>query len=119
MPVSNSALWFTINETAKKAMREEKRWQDCLTMNSVVDDLLYRGNKGIEDWLLNAGVGFDAAEFKKEKDRQKDRDLNNSVKRQTINQLQIFSDQIKHRNNSNSNNYDSRPNNTTNQKDYH
>ena len=107
--VKNSALWVTINETAKKAMSETKRWQDCLTMNSIVDSLKYRANSGdINDWLLNADVGFDPADFKKDQDREKDRNLNNSIKRQTLQQLQLYN---QNRNDSSGNNRDTRPSN--------
>lgn len=88
--VTSSALWFIVNQTAKKAMENGIKWVHYLTQNSLIKDLQYRGSIPIDQWLLNAGLGFDESAYKKELDRAKDSDSNKKANRSAVSTIANF-----------------------------
>ena len=92
--VSTTALYFIINQTAAKALKHKVKWAHYLTMNALIDDLSYRGDMPLDEWLLNSDMGFDERTYKKELEREKDRRLNNKMNRQAVNSLQNWSKTI-------------------------
>lgn len=88
--ISASAIWYAINETAKNALVNGVRWVDYLTQNSLMDDLLYRGAIPLDQWLLNAGLGFDEEAYKKEIERKKDSESNKTSNRSAVTTMKNF-----------------------------
>ena len=88
--ISTTALYFIINHTAKEALKNRVKWVNYLTMNSMIDDLAYRGDIPIEEWLVNSEMGFDEEAYKKDLEREKDRKLNHNVNRHAANHLQTI-----------------------------
>ena len=93
--ISNSSLWFIINETASLAVANGVRWIDYLTKNALIERLSWRGQKmSIHEYLLNCDIGFSEALYLKEIERKKDRDLNNALNRQSLQNFQNFTQTI-------------------------
>ena len=84
--VSATSLWSVINDTASKAVQKNVKWSHYLTMNSFVAEVIYRSNTKIENWLIENQMGFDEEQFKKELERNKERNINNHFIRKSFEQ---------------------------------
>ena len=88
--VKCASFYTYLNETATEALKNDRRWQTYLTMNTMVDNLFYRGDIPIDQWIINASLGFNEDEYKRELERKKERNLHAAQMRQTIDLQKSF-----------------------------
>ena len=99
--VTNSSLWYIVNQTAISALKDAVKWVSYLSQNSFVEELNYQGSVPLDQWLVNSGIGFNEDQYKKDQERRKDRDLNNRINRQAVNSLQTITKSLSRKNPSN------------------
>ena len=83
--ITASSFWTYLNETAIEALKNDRKWSVYLTMNSLAQSLFQRGNIPFEQWIVNASLGFDESQFRREQERKKERNLQSQQYRQTLN----------------------------------
>ena len=66
--ITASSFWTCLDETAIEALRKDRKWSAYLTMNSLAQSFFQRENLLFEQWIVNASLGFDESQFRREQE---------------------------------------------------